>query len=184
MFPFETLEPGLYGIVGGAGSGKSTLAQSLKENYGFVVYSIDEQFIGDSAYRKDLLQRKQEISFDSLKDACNQFSWWDWDKIYRDVIRLPKNKVCVIEGAILGPKILLNLIRKIFLYHEESQTRLLRLVKRDGHKRQTTEICSRFLITEYAESLYYSRVLPSVEDKVVVLRKGTIAEHNFIPVEV
>lgn len=94
---------GIVGITGGAGAGKSTLAQSLARDGGFVVYSSDYRFFGDSKYRENLLKNKlgddARLNLASYIDACNQFNWWNWDAIYQDLVDLINNKTVVIEGA-------------------------------------------------------------------------------------
>lgn len=184
-YPFDTLPPGLYGLMGPAGSGKSSLADQLKSTYGFKIISLDDFFIGDSEYRKRLLKAKQERSIDALQDAVNQFNWWDWDEISRALTYMAPAKPVFVEGAILGPPSLLELYRKIFVYSEDQETRLRRLLTRDGHKRTVTQICARFLITEYSESLYYKTIAPILADKGVILKYGYDDQKvQFIPLEV
>lgn len=184
-YPFDTLPPGVYGIMGPAGSGKSSLADQIRSTYGFKTISLDDFFIGDSEYRKRLLKAKQERSIDALQDAVNQFNWWDWDEAVATLARMVPKAPVFVEGAILGPPSALEFYRKIFVYSEDQETRLRRLLTRDGHKRTVTEICARFLITEYSENLYYKTIAPILAEKGVILKYGYEDQKTqFIPLEV
>src|SRR5271157_1143187 len=91
----QHLGPGVYGITGSAGSGKTTLSSSLN----YTIYSIDTRFIGDSQVRKDLLQKKQSQSIDDYMDAVNQFNWWNWDAVLKDLLVLTKRQDITIKKA-------------------------------------------------------------------------------------
>jgi uridine kinase len=175
-------------IVGPAGAGKSTLANELKKS-GASIYSADYRFIGDSNYRTELLKSKQgsenKITVESYIDACNQFNWWDWDAIYRDLqsllsgksvtignaysresgkkgedINIEPSPLLVYEGAILGPQNILNLFSGcIYFLSTPQKTRLNRLIAKDSDRRALSAILARFLITEYSEHLYYEHTL-------------------------
>lgn len=184
-YPFNTLPAGLYGILGPAGSGKSSLAEQIKSTFGFKTISLDDFFIGDSEYRKRLLKAKQERSIDALQDAVNQFNWWDWNEVRATLAYMAPKAPVFVEGAILGPPSILELYRKIFVYSEDQETRLRRLLTRDGHKRTVTEICARFLITEYSESSYYRTIAPILAEKGIILKYGYEDQKTqYIPLEV
>ncbi len=184
MLFFHELEPGLYGLMGGAGSGKSTETKLLARRFGYHVIHADDFFIGDSEFRKDLLKKKQEAGIPSLIDACNQFNWWDWGALYRE-IENSMGRVTIVEGAILGPAYILNLFKKIFIVDERADIRLKRLLDRDGAKRSVSEICARFLITEYSEGIYYAAMDKETLDKTECVKyHRNILERKFLPIEV
>lgn len=177
------------GVTGNAGAGKSTLAKSLpKEN--FISYSIDGRFVGDSQFRKHLLKAKAESSIHAYIDACNQFNWWDWDSVIRDVSTLAANEPVVLEaydrdkgafcseslvpdgrrvvceGALLGPEAITELLDVIVFVYSPIKVRLERLIQKDAARRNVTEIVARFLITEYSETLYYQHLFENQREKI------------------
>lgn len=185
MLQSDNLAPGVYGVLGGAGSGKSTYCRSLKaENPLLNIIHVDDFFIGDSQYRKRLLEEKQQTNLSSLKDACNQFNWWDWPMVFRE-IENSLSAVTIVEGAMLGPGYILKLFKIIYVLDESPEIRLKRLIERDGKKRSITEICARFLITEYSEDVYYKNLDQETIEKMIVLKYArNTNEKNYIPVEV
>lgn len=193
----------LIGIVGGAGAGKSTLTNALGLEENILSYSADHKFIGDSAFRKDLLLQKSKKSLESYIDACNQYNWWDWDSIYRDLSNLKSNQEVsmltkynrdrgvseegltykptiqskiVYEGALLGTTEILNLLDVVIFVHTKSSTRLNRLIAKDISRRSINEIIARFLITEYSESKHYELLFKFFESKIVIVD----GDYNFI----
>tara|TARA_E500000178_G_scaffold294410_1_gene299740 strand:+ start:112 stop:807 length:696 start_codon:yes stop_codon:yes gene_type:complete len=183
---------GFYGLIGGAGVGKSTLANKLKEKLNYEVYSSDYRFIGDSLFRKQLLYKKQNKNIDTYIDAINQFNWWDWVSIERDLELLRQRKsvliknaydrtkgnnynkivlhhenVTLLEGAILGDITILNKLKKIIFLWGSPNYRFNNILKKDINRRSFNEICARYLITEYSENLYYSKLFTLVKDKLV-----------------
>lgn len=141
------------GITGNAGSGKSSLSELLQsEIYDLKTYHVDDSFIGDSNFRKVLLEYKS-TSWYSYIDACNQYNWWNWDQVIKDVDEM--EDVTLIEGAILGPEPIVDQLDVILFVYVPREERFNRLLKRDAHKRDFQEFLARFLITEYSETLYY-----------------------------
>lgn len=177
------------GITGNAGAGKTSFLRSLNEHT-FSKYSIDWRFIGDSLFRKQLLKIKSENSIHSYIDACNQFNWWDWDLIYRDLtdLKLKKSvtfnaydrdtgtynnvsvsgesKKIVFEGALLGPEIITKNLDTIIFIYTPREIRFDRIFKKDITRRNMSEIISRFLITEYSESIYHNQLINLYKDKI------------------
>ena len=188
------------GVTGNAGAGKTSLSSSLN-SFDFVKYSIDWRFIGDSAFRKELLKAKANNSINSYIDACNQFNWWDWDQVCRDLAGLMSgseiffnaydrdtggysdigikrlNKKVVVEGALLGPESMIKMFDAIVFVYSPAQTRLARILGKDAGRRSVGEIVARFLITEYSESIYYRQLLMNYSDKVFFVNDSG----SFIP---
>lgn len=187
----------LIGITGSAGSGKTVLTATLIENNpNFIHYSADYKFIGDSTFRKDLLKKKFENSLDSYIDMCNQYNWWDWNSIEKDLLDLKSNKEVVLstkynrdlgkqeegivfkptldskiifEGALLGNIQILDSLEEIVFIYTDKQKRFNRLVQKDITKRSLNEIIARFLITEYSENKHYQFLFKYYEKKIKVL---------------
>lgn len=175
------------GITGGSGSGKTTFAKMLSDDG---VYSIDSRFIGDSVFRKHLLNFKGKSSLDAYVDSCNQHNWWNWDAIETDIMQYFKDgfislndyydrdtskyeddkiingKPLIVEGAILGPDAIVNSLESIFFVVTPKEQRLARLIKKDSSRRELGEILARFLITEFSENLYYHYLLAVHKDKI------------------
>jgi uridine kinase len=202
IIEFLKSKSGFIGITGPAGSGKTYLCNLLSETLSCSIYSIDYRFIGDTKYRNELLQNKFNHSIDEYKDACNQYNWWDWNKIIEDINLLKANsplefntydrnsgeyfkkiipnfkKINLIEGAILGSDLILNTLDYIIFIVEEDEIRFLRLLEKDKNRRNINEICARFLITQYSESLYYNNVLFKIENQKILFINS---KGNFIP---
>jgi uridine kinase len=192
----------LIGITGNAGGGKSTLAMKFAEDPSYVHYSADYKFIGDSLFRKELLNKKSK-NIDSYIDACNQYNWWDWDSIEKDLDDLKNNREVILstkynrdtsfmesgvsyrpttetkiiyEGALLGTPKILNSLDKIIFIHTPSIIRFNRLVEKDIKKRTLNEIAARFLITEYSENKHYNHLFEFYKNKIIVINDN----YNFI----
>lgn len=184
----------LVALTGPAGAGKTTLAQNLTfYSQDSTYYSIDYRFIGDGLFRKKLLELKAGRSLESYIDACNQYNWWNWDEIEKDINEFIKNKsltldniydrntghfiknetihgnTLFVEGALLGPSSLVSKFDKIFFLYESSDVRIARLLEKDKNRRSTSEILARFLVTEYSENLYYKNVLSKFVDKIITI---------------
>lgn len=182
---FSGLKPGLYLILGGAGSGKSTLTKAIADRFGYQTHSVDDYFIGDSAYRTKLLKDKQGSGWQPMMDGLNQSSWWDWDRLWMDYLSWPvETKPVFLEGALLGPMALRSEVKTVFLYHQEAGERLKRILARDSHKRTTAELCARFLVTEYSERMYFDSIRNVIEKKGVKLAWWPSTGRVFIPMEV
>lgn len=183
---------GLFGITGPAGAGKSCAGEELSLTHGFTLYSADFRFIGDSIERKTLLKRKQAKSIVDYQDSANQFNWWDWSAIRRDLddlmsgssvvldspydrvsgkksdpIQLQPSKVILFEGAILGPPDLIDKFTKIVFLSTPARDRFDRILKKDIQRRSFNDVLARFLITEYSETLYYRNLFSWAKHKLV-----------------
>jgi uridine kinase len=181
---------GCVGVTGNAGAGKTSFTKSLDEN-NFIKYSIDWRFIGDSQYRKNLLDSKAKNSIFSYIDACNQFNWWDWDLILKDIFDIKNdgkfiidaynrdsgkydqteiinclNKTIVVEGALLGPEAFVKQLDAIVFVYTPPKQRLNRLLAKDSDRRCVNEILARFLITEYSENIYYQQLFENYYEKM------------------
>jgi len=183
---------GLFGITGPAGSGKTYTGKALSASHGFTLYSADFRFIGDSVERKALLNRKQAKSVVDYQDSANQFNWWDWSAIRRDVnelmegsslvvespydrtsgtkvdpIEIKPSKIMLFEGAILGPPDLINKFTRIFFLSTPQRERFDRILKKDIERRSFNDVLARFLITEYSETIYYKNLFSWAHEKLV-----------------
>ena len=188
----------LFSITGPAGCGKTYAAEKLSKTTDCVIYSADFRFIGDSGDRRELLERKQAKSLDDYKDSANQFNWWDWQAIYRDLsdllngvsilidspydrstgrkaaaIKLNPAEKVIFEGALLGPPQLINEFNKIFYVCSPQKTRFERILKKDLERRSFSEILARFLITEYSETIYYTNLFVWGKDKIFFVDANT-----------
>lgn len=195
---------GITAITGAAGSGKTTMASLIQQKLSDCVkYSADFAFIGDSKYRKNLLDRKQFYSIEYLIDACNQFNWWDWEKIEKVLNEFKLNNtigfgevydrdtgefktikssdtkdLLIYEGSILGPDSIINKIDRIFFLQCDPQIRLQRLLIKDSKRRSPQEIAARFLITEYSEAVFYKHLFKNYKDKITAIN----GDGNIIPI--
>ncbi len=213
----------IIGITGNAGAGKSSLAKYITtKSTSYLQYSSDYKFIGDSKFRKELLERKAKDSIASYIDACNQYNWWNWEEIYTDLQKLKKHdsvtlkskynrdvgkteegiilnnnkdKKILYEGALLGDNRILNLIDVLFFITTEPEIRLKRIIEKDKERRTLNDICSRFLITEYSENLYYESLFKTFKKPIFVLdqdynilafnkKKLFPSSTNYIPIPI
>jgi uridine kinase len=163
----------LVGVTGRAGCGKSTLSTGL----GFPTYHIDSAFIGDSTFRKELMESKRKRSVESLQDMANQYNWWNWDLVEEGVKVLKKySKPALVEGAILGPPAIINMLDAILLIEIPDDLREARIVARDVWKRSDQEIKDRLFLTNAYESKYYEWLLLFYGSKIYRIDE----EYNFI----
>lgn len=190
----QGLSEGVFAIAGPAGAGKSHIASALAVECGATLYSIDCRFIGDSAERRLLLERKQLRSLHDYQDSVNQFNWWDWAAIQRDlddlargrgvVIEAPYDRttgmrlgplslmpapMVLVEGALLGPPDLVGRFCKILFLCAPARVRFERILDKDGSRRSFNEILARFLVTEYSEALYYRNLFDWAANKLAFL---------------
>jgi len=163
----------LVGVTGRAGCGKSTLAQEL----GFPTYHIDSAFIGDSTFRKELMEKKRNRSEKSLQDMANQYNWWNWDLVEETLKTLKKySKPSIVEGAILGPPAIVNMLDVILFIEIPNEVREARIFSRDTWKRSDQEIKDRLFLTNAYESKYYEWLFLFYGRKIYRIDK----EYNFI----
>lgn len=183
---------GLFGLTGPAGSGKTHTGKALSAAHGCALYSADYRFIGDSLDRKSLLNLKQSKSVVDYQDSANQFNWWDWPAIRRDVdallegssivvespydratgtkvapIEIKPSKILLFEGAILGPPDLVHKFTHIFFLATPQRERFNRVAEKDIGRRSFNDVLARFLITEYSETIYYRNLFAWAQDKLV-----------------
>lgn len=194
---------GIVGITGPAGSGKSTLSDRIHEQIpDSVVYHIDQRFIGDSQYRKELLSRKSKGDIYEYLDTCNQFNWWDWDAVSCDIESLSSGRVVtvpsaynresgqsegnvilvpsgliIVEGAILGSLPILSMMNLIIFVTSCPEMRLSRLAEKDRGRRSYMETIHRMTITDYSEKAYYKRTLSLVSDRITFVDQ----DYNICP---
>ena len=183
---------GIIGVTGPAGSGKSTVGAATAGTGTCGIYSADARFIGDSLERRALLSYKQGRSPSDYRDSANQFNWWDWEAIERDITALRAGSEVVIpsaynrasgeketnlvisprpqllfEGALLGPPQIIQKIKAIIFLCVPADVRFERLLAKDSGRRSFNEIVARFLITEYSETIYYRQLFEWARDKII-----------------
>ena len=211
----------IFAVTGNAGAGKTFFSDTACSEISEISkYSIDWRFIGNSKDRVELLRKKSEFSLPAYVDAINQFSWWNWDQVYKDIEfwiesghisiknhydrvtgqideteQIYTSEKLLIEGAILGPPILLQSFDKIFFIHVPPEIRFQRLIEKDKGRRSIKDICIRFLITEYSENLHYQTLFKWYEDKIIFLNESweiipfidtdkLIERNNYIPIRI
>jgi uridine kinase len=183
---------GVIGVTGPAGAGKSTVGAALAGIGKCSIYSVDARFIGDSLERRALLSYKQGRSPGDYRDSANQFNWWDWESIDRDITALragskvvipaaynrasgekeanlvisPRSQI-LVEGALLGPPQIIQKIKAIIFLCVPANVRFERLLAKDTGRRSFNEIVARFLITEYSETIYYRQLFEWARDKMI-----------------
>ena len=176
----------LAGVCGRAGSGKSTLVDRLAGDISArgvpsISYSGDWRFALDSSERKKLLRQRSRGALGDYVRSLNQFTWWDFAKIRKDLIALSSGKqiqldkvydrksgrtersmsvgpiekgVILYESAILGGLDCLELLDVVILLNTPDAVCLERTLRRDSGRRSIPEIASRFLITTHSENLF------------------------------
>ena len=182
------MKPYILAITGGAGAGKTTLAEKLAVELKAQVYSIDYRFIGDSNYRCELLVKKEHSC--DYTDARNQFNWWNWDLIFKDIqditagtpieieaaynresglcdkcLCIEPAETLIIEGAILGCYVP-GIADRIMFLTTPRETRFARLLDKDKGRRSVSEMLSRFEITETSEQMYYKYLSEHYSSKI------------------
>ncbi len=189
---------GAFGITGPAGSGKTFAAKAVAAAGGAALYSTDLRFIGDSRERRELLERKQARSVTDYSDSANQYNWWDWASIQRDVgelaagravtldapydresgkqsdaLQIAPARTLILEGAILGPPQLVDRLRRIFFICTPAKLRFDRLLQKDSGRRSFNDILARFLITEYSETIYYQNLFSWARERITFIDGAT-----------
>ena len=185
---------GVFAITGPAGSGKTSTGEVISMTHASSLYSADYRFIGDSVVRKKLLGQKQARSVADYQDSANQFNWWDWSMIQRDLnelmngsdvlldapydrasglngrpIKISPSKIILFEGAIIGPPDLASKFTKIFFLSTPPTERFERILKKDLQRRSFNDVLARFLITEYSETIYYKNLFSWARDKMIFI---------------
>ena len=187
------------GICGRAGAGKTTLARKISNDLASarvenVVYSGDWRFILDSKGRKEWLREKWRAGMETYLNAINQFSWWDFNAIFRDLVALNKEQevkiigaydrltgaksaevtlgpvkrgVILYENCILGKLDEISLLDIIVLLNTPDQVCLERMIRKDAQRRPIPEIATRFLKTTYSENIFLRALRDRFADRTV-----------------
>ena len=192
--------PMLVGVCGRAGAGKTTItnkiAEQLKEKgISSMPYSGDWRFKLDSIGRKLYFQERWNQGLAQYLLAVNQFTWWDFDRIYEDLKRLSRGQSVVIDNAydresgkkrlkvkipeikrgvvfyesnILGGMEILEKLDLIVLLNTQDRVCFERMIKKDSDRRSVTELAARNIVTTYSENLFYQMLLDKFHEKVIV----------------
>jgi len=188
------------GICGRAGAGKTTLVQKISDDLASarlesVPYSGDWRFILDSKSRKEWLLEKWRVGMDAYLNAINQFSWWDFSAIYKDLAALQneqgikivgaydrltgtksaeitlgaiKRGVILYENCILGRLEAIPSLDIIVLVNTPDHVCLERILRKDARRRPVLEIAARYLMTTYSENIFFRALRERFSDRTVV----------------
>lgn len=189
----------LTGVCGRAGSGKTTLvgkiSDELKHNkIENVIYSGDWRFNLDSAERKFWMQEKWKTGMDAYLYAINQFSWWNFELIYRDLSELVNGKdlyiknaynrlsgkkdlavdipgiekgIILFENCVLGGVEYLENLDIILMVNTPDILCHERILKKDASRRSLPEIMIRNLITTYSENIFFKLLFKNFSDRTI-----------------
>jgi len=189
--------PVLIGVCGRAGAGKSTLVKKMTAEIGLksVFYSGDWRFKLDSEQRRRWLREKWLSGLDEYLRAINQFTWWDFEKIYADLDDLLRGKPVIIKNAydretgkknlnvkvqsirdgvifyescILGGVEILEKLDLVVVVNDPDRACLNRIIERDSARRNLPDIAARYLITTYSENIFLETLLNRFSDKLLV----------------
>ncbi len=190
----------MVGICGRAGAGKTTLSRRMAEmlhaqGLGSIAYSGDWRFIMDSEDRKRWLAEKWKVGLDAYTYAMNQFSWWDFARIYQDLLCLKEGRplrlenvydrasgrsdatidvpataagAVLYENCILGGVEILDLLDLIVLVNTPDVLSLKRVLRKDAARRSVSEITARYLMTTYSENIFLELILNYFRERMVV----------------
>ncbi|HTQ37462.1 MAG TPA: HAD hydrolase family protein [Pirellulales bacterium] len=189
----------LVGICGRAGAGKTTLVQKISDDLTAAhvenaAYSGDWRFILDSEGRRELLREKWLAGINAYLNAINQFNWWDFGAIFKDLtafkngqavhipnaydrltggktadVTLPpmKHGVILYENCILGNLDTLPTLDIIIIVNTPDHVCLERTLRKDSKRRSVPDIATRFLITTYSENIFLRTCRERFSDRLV-----------------
>jgi len=186
----------LIGICGRAGAGKTTLANKLKEELdNVIVYSGDWRFKQNSEERKKLFEEKWKAGIDAYMHTINQYTWWDFQQIGKDLDTLSRGEelwiinaynrktgsrglsinfyekdksIILYENCILGGVDILEKLDLIIFVNTSDDVCFSRIMKKDLGRRTVVEIASRFLITSFSENKFLTNMLDHFSEKVLL----------------
>ena len=186
----------LIGICGRAGAGKTTLANKLKEELdNVIVYSGDWRFKQNSEERKKLFEEKWKAGIDAYMYTINQYTWWDFQQIGKDLDTLSRGEelwiinaynrktgsrglsinfyekdksIILYENCILGGVEILEKLDLIIFVNTPDDVCFSRIMKKDLGRRTVVEIASRFLITSFSENKFFTNMLDHFSEKVLL----------------
>lgn len=203
----------LIGVCGRAGAGKTTLTERMslelnERKVSNIIYSGDWRFNLDSASRKSWLREKWKVGVDAYLYAINQFSWWNFYQVHKDLdelmngnqididnaynrltgkkdlhIKLPgiKSGVVIFENGILGNVENLVNFDTIVLINTDNIVCFERIVKKDLSRRTLSELMTRNLITTYSENIFLKLLLENFTAKTISCDSdGTFAPYPEI----
>jgi uridine kinase len=189
----------LVGVCGRAGAGKTTLVGKIsqelnREQIDNITYSGDWRFNLDSAERKVWLREKWKMGMDAYLYAINQYSWWNFGFIYKDLNELVKGKslhitnaynrltgkkdldvdipkvergVIILENCVLGGVENLETLDVIVLVNTPDIVCHERILKKDASRRSLPEIMIRNLVTTYSENIFLKLLLNNFSAKTI-----------------
>jgi uridine kinase len=187
------------GICGRAGAGKTTFAQSLcgeleSRKIATATYSGDWRFVTDSEGRRRWLQEKWKVGIDAYMYAINQFTWWNFEEVCKDLTQLSnghsvnikngynritgkmdlslslgglKRGVICYENCVLGGLEVLDNIDLIIWLQTPDSVCFNRILQKDSQRRNMQDIAARYLMTTYSENIFFNFLAGYCSSKTV-----------------
>lgn len=208
----KTERPILLGVCGYANSGKTTFCIKLKNELtqlglNVLHYEGDWRFKLNSLARKKLILTPEKDTVKYIQKV-NQTKWWNWIKIENDLDSIINTKTFEIDFgydrkigdfrtlnfsiskidyvlfdcSIIGTDKLIDLFDKIIILNTDEDVRFQYTILKDKHRRNTTELASRFIFTNYFESINLIKIISKRNDILYIDKEGSFKD-NFLIIQ-